>query len=94
MYKCNICNSDMKSIFTAKILSKYNIEYFHCAHCGFLQTENPFWLEEAYSESINASDTGYMQRNIILSQKLTILLSLFLIKMQNFWIMLAVMVSL
>lgn len=75
--KCKICKSDNESIFTAKILNKYEIKYYHCSYCGFLQTEEPFWLEEAYGESINVSDTGYMQRNLLLSKKLTILLSLF-----------------
>lgn len=74
---CKICNTKTKQVFSAKILNKYEIDYFYCEHCGFLQTEEPFWLEEAYGESINVSDTGYMQRNLLLSKKLTILLSLF-----------------
>ena len=75
--KCKICNQDNESVFGGRILNKYNIKYFHCSNCGFLQTEEPYWLEESYSESINISDTGYMQRNLLLSHKLTILLSLF-----------------
>ena len=75
--QCKICNQENASIFKAKILNKYDIEYYYCQKCGFLQTEEPFWLDEAYCESINTSDTGYMQRNIDLSQKLTILLALF-----------------
>jgi hypothetical protein len=71
---CKICNKKNDSIFTAKILNKYNIKYYHCAKCGFLQTEDPHWIKESYSESINQSDTGYMSRNIMLSKKLTILL--------------------
>lgn len=74
---CKICGSTSHKIFDAVLLNKYNIKYFHCDNCGFLQTEEPFWLEEAYSESINISDTGYMQRNLDLSAKLTILLSLY-----------------
>jgi hypothetical protein len=81
---CKICNQETKQIFQATILNKYEIKYFHCEYCGFLQTEEPYWLEEAYSESINVSDTGYMQRNIGLSRKLTILLSLFFDKNQKF----------
>lgn len=73
---CKICNQQTKQVFQAKILNKYEIDYFYCEHCGFLQTEEPYWLEEAYSESINVSDTGYIQRNINTSRKLTILLSL------------------
>ena len=74
---CKICKQQTKQIFQAKILNKYEINYFHCEHCDFLQTEEPYWLDEAYSESINVSDTGYMQRNLMLSEKLTILLALF-----------------
>jgi hypothetical protein len=66
------------------MFNKYDINYFHCPHCNFLQTEEPYWLEEAYSESINVSDTGYMQRNLQLSQKLTILLALFFDKNAKF----------
>ncbi len=82
--KCKICNSDIGLIFTAKILNRYDIKYFHCEHCGFLQTEEPYWLEEAYSEPINISDTGYMQRNLALSNKLTLLLSLFFDKNEKY----------
>lgn len=81
---CKICNQQTKQIFMAKMLNKYEINYFHCEHCGFLQTEEPYWLDEAYGESINISDTGYMQRNISLSQKLTILLALFFDKNGKF----------
>ena len=75
--KCKVCNQENSSIFTSRILDKYDIEYFYCSNCNFLQTEEPYWLDEAYSESINISDTGYIERNINLSKKLTILLSLF-----------------
>lgn len=74
---CKICNQENYLIFRATILNKYDITYFHCDRCGFLQTEEPYWLDEAYGESINVSDTGYMQRNLALSQKLIILLTLF-----------------
>lgn len=68
----------------ARIMNKYDISYFYCENCGFLQTEEPYWLDEAYSESINVSDTGYIRRNINLPQKLTILLSLFFDKNGKF----------
>lgn len=74
---CKICLQPTNQIFTSKILNKYDIKYYHCEHCGFLLTEEPYWLEEAYGESINVSDTGYMQRNLNLSAKLTVLLSLY-----------------
>ncbi|MDR0408152.1 MAG: class I SAM-dependent methyltransferase [Campylobacteraceae bacterium] len=73
---CKICKASSKYTFSAKILNKYTIKYFLCPNCGFLQTEEPHWLDEAYKNSINLSDTGYMQRNISLSKKTSILLRL------------------
>lgn len=81
---CKICDQKTQQIFKAKILNKYEIDYFYCKHCGFLQTEEPYWLEEAYSESINISDTGYIQRNLMLSDIITILLILFFDKNGKF----------
>lgn len=75
--KCKICNSLVNEIFSACILGKYNVKYFYCSFCEFLQTEEPYWLTEAYSQPITLSDTGILQRNIYLSEIMTILLSLF-----------------
>jgi len=47
--KCKICSNETYNIFSAKILNKNNIKYFYCDYCGFLQTEEPYWLKEAYS---------------------------------------------
>jgi hypothetical protein len=74
--KCKICSTSNKYVFSAKILNKYKIKYFLCPNCGFLQTEEPYWIEEAYKDPISLSDTGYMQRNINLSKKVSILLRL------------------
>ena len=81
---CKICGEEAQEKFKAKILKKYDIQYFYCNNCGFLQTEEPYWMEEAYENPINISDTGYLSRNIYLSQKLTILLILFFNKKGKF----------
>jgi len=74
MMKCKICGRDSKKIFNTKILNKYNINYFYCKECGFIQTQEPYWLDKAYEESINITDTGIMQRNLYLSKITSILL--------------------
>jgi hypothetical protein len=71
---CKICGKENKFVFKAKIMKKYEVSYFHCENCGFLQTEEPYWLSEAYKEPINISDTGYLSRNINLSKIVTTLL--------------------
>lgn len=48
-------------------MGKYEIKYYHCPHCGFVQTEDPYWLSEAYSDAIADSDIGLIERNIHLS---------------------------
>lgn len=73
---CKICNKQTKQIFKAKILNKYEIDYFYCEHCGFLQTEKPYWLEESYSDAISISDTGVIGRNLTFSKTATILLKI------------------
>lgn len=65
---CKICSSNSEPFSGAEILNKYNIQYFKCPECGFIQTEEPFWLEEAYSEVINRSDIGLLARNLELSK--------------------------
>ena len=47
-------------------MGKYEINYYRCPHCGFVQTEEPYWLSEAYSNAITDSDIGLISRNIYL----------------------------
>ena len=75
--KCKICNTNTRNIFSAKILNTNNIKYFYCDYCGFLQTEEPYWLKEAYTNPISIIDTGIMSRNIS-SSKITAVILYFL----------------
>lgn len=60
---CRICNNDVGGpVFTGLIFKK-SVRYFECSCCGFVQTEEPYWLEKAYSSAINGCDTGIMARN-------------------------------
>ena len=79
---CKICNHKAKNIFTAKILNKYYAKYYYCNHCGFLQTEEPYWLKEAYNNFISIIDTGIMSRNIG-SSKITATILYFLFDPQG-----------
>lgn len=61
---CPICKNEGKKIFSGKIMQKYTIQYYQCHTCGFLYTESPYWLEEAYEDSITNVDTGIMKRTV------------------------------
>lgn len=81
---CKICNSQSKEIFKGRILNKYDVAYFHCENCGFMCTEEPHWLEEAYADSMNLSDTGILLRNIYLSRSASAIIYFFFNKKAKF----------
>ncbi len=62
--KCKLCNGDVHKVFSGKILSKFDTDYYFCPNCEFLQIQNPTWLDIAYSTAIAAQDTGVMKRNL------------------------------
>ena len=74
MLNCPICNSTKSYAFSATLLKKYEVSYYQCKQCGLLQTEYPYWLNEAYSDAIATADTGLVQRNISIAAKLASLL--------------------
>ncbi len=62
--RCKICGEISTPFARARLLGKHNAQYYTCGNCGFIQTETPYWLEEAYSDSIAKSDIGLIGRNI------------------------------
>ncbi|WP_374824726.1 glycosyltransferase [Aerosakkonema sp. BLCC-F183] len=66
--KCKICQSESVFFAKAKLLNKYDVDYLQCPNCRFVQTEEPYWLSEAYSNPIAKSDVGLVSRNIMLSK--------------------------
>lgn len=75
--RCHVCEGETSVVFAAEVLQKYNVEYYCCRFCGFVQAENPFWLSEAYQNPINASDTGLLSRNILFSSRTAALILAF-----------------
>ena len=68
MQTCPICGAESKECFSGTIMKKYQVKYYKCTQCGFLRTEQPFWLEEAYADTMNKEDTGLLKRNILHSE--------------------------
>ena len=62
--QCIICGSPLEFLMKDAVLGKYSIDYYLCNTCKCIQTEDPYWLQEAYSSSITLSDTGIMNRNL------------------------------
>jgi hypothetical protein len=73
---CSICGSESELFGTGLVLTKYNVRFFRCVTCGFIQAETPYWLAEAYSSPIARSDIGYISRNIRMARITRALISL------------------
>ena len=74
--QCPITGETMTPIFSATLLGKYEVQYFHCERSGIIQTEKPYWLEEAYQSAISKLDTGLVQRNVWHQKQVSWLLEL------------------
>lgn len=61
---CRVCGAPSIFLFSGVLLGT-SANYFECKSCGYVQTENPFWLDKAYTVAINDSDTGIVKRNQI-----------------------------
>lgn len=61
---CRCCSGRAAKVFVGELIG-HSVSYFECPECGYLQTESPYWLEQAYTSAINDSDTGIMVRNQI-----------------------------
>lgn len=59
---CRCCNAPSAAVFSGMLLGR-RVAYFECSVCGYVQSEEPYWLDEAYKEAINVSDTGIVARN-------------------------------
>lgn len=62
--KCPLCGENGKEIFKGRLLKKYLVQYYQCCICGLVFTETPYWIDEAYEDTITCFDTGIMSRNI------------------------------
>jgi len=61
--RSKITGGDTELLFSAKVLSKYDVRFYRCKDTGFIQTEDPYWLDEAYSSAITKLDVGLVMRN-------------------------------
>ena len=60
---CRVCGVENNQAIFSDHIFEEKIYYFECSACGYVQTEQPYWLERAYSSAINNCDTGIMVRN-------------------------------
>jgi hypothetical protein len=59
---CRCCGGASIYLFPGSLVG-FDVGYFECIICGYVQTETPHWLDQSYTDAINNSDTGIMARN-------------------------------
>jgi Methyltransferase domain len=60
---CRCCGQPAALIFSAPVLQQ-PVSYYECARCGYVQTEQPSWLDQAYQNALNSADTGIVRRSL------------------------------
>ena len=74
---CRLCSKEAASFGTALVLRRLQVAYFECPACGLVQTENPYWLDEAYAEAISSCDVGIVSRNLSLIRATSLVIRAF-----------------
>ena len=74
MLPCPICQTLPAPAFRARLLNRHDVQFHHCPDCGYLYSDTPYWLDEAYASAIASADTGLVLRNQHLAGKLGVLL--------------------
>ena len=75
MADCKICGTptlcDAPRIARS---GRHAVDYHMCPECEYCCTDEPYWLDEAYSRAIDATDTGLVQRNLMWARWLKVML--------------------
>lgn len=72
---CPVCGGRREVTHQALVLQRHDVTYHRCPACEFWGTQEPFWLDEAYSSAIASTDTGLVARNVLLARRIPPLLA-------------------
>jgi hypothetical protein len=61
---CRLCGGETAIAFKKLVLGRHDVAYHRCADCGSLQTDIPFWLQEAYAIPGVHIDVGCASRTV------------------------------
>jgi len=68
MIRCKICGFETEVAFHTKILNRYAVVYYKCPKCFFIQSQEPFWIEESYKEGVSDFDIFTASRCLLNSK--------------------------
>lgn len=63
---CRLCaHRSLEPTCVQRVLGRHEVRYFHCRACDLMQTEPPWWLDEAYARQGPSLDTGAIRRTML-----------------------------
>jgi hypothetical protein len=65
---CRVCGKPSGLLFHKRLMKKYDVRFERCPACGHVQTEPPYWIEEAYANLNFRDDVGMVDRCIWTAQ--------------------------
>jgi Methyltransferase domain len=65
---CRVCGKPAQPFFNRRLMEKYDVRFEHCPACGHVQTQPPYWLDEAYANLSFRRDVGMVDRCIWTAQ--------------------------
>lgn len=57
-----MCGEECRTLGVMRVLGRHDPRLHRCGACGFVQTDAPWWLDEAYAEPITSADVGLLAR--------------------------------
>jgi Methyltransferase domain len=61
---CRLCGQSSTLQFSKRVLERYSVAYYRCGGCQSIQTEVPYWLDEAYAIPGVHIDVGGASRTL------------------------------
>jgi hypothetical protein len=68
--RCRVCGAPTRPLGRLRVLGRHDVGYHQCPSCGFAQTDDPWWLAEAYADAITATDLGLLARCRTMSRRI------------------------
>ncbi|MGK6318264.1 class I SAM-dependent methyltransferase [Sphingomonas sp. DT-204] len=84
---CRLCGAPAQYRFSKLVLAEHDVSYFQCTECASLETEAPYWLDQAYgvgdghANNLSNLDTGAAQRDLTVSS--AAIATAWLLKLKN-----------
>ena len=72
--ECRLCGAEAGLHFVRHHHDRDRIRYYLCSGCGSLQTEEPFWLDDAYAQTDEPNLDTFAEERVLLNRAVVFML--------------------